>query len=178
MYIYCIFPCGKLKSNFIKIGSCTKIESLKRRYSTYYGSTHKSYYIKVNRLSLGTIIHKKLKDMNLHMENELFMYNELYDLNFYIQQINKIYFETIIDGNYCIHKYKRGKLEGSFCGKKVENNNDKMYLCLQHDKKYISRKKVEIKSTYTNESDKITTSHENIIVNEILKLSISGSKSL
>jgi hypothetical protein len=132
MYIYCILPFGKLKSNFIKI------ESLKRRYGTYYGSSHKSYHIRVNCLSLESIIHKKLKDMNLHIENELFMYNELYDFNFYVQQISKIHFETIIKDNYCIHKYIRGKLE-----KKLKITMIKCIFALNMIKKIYPKKKLK-----------------------------------
>lgn len=90
MYVYCICPDGKLKSNFIKIGSCKNFESLKRRYSTYYGLSHKSYYIEVNNSSLEKIIHKNFKNMDLHIENELFIYNENYNFNFYKQKIKEL----------------------------------------------------------------------------------------
>lgn len=69
MYVYCICPNGKLKSNFIKIGLCKEFGSLKKRQK---------------------IIHKNFKNMNLHIENELFIYNEKYDFNFYVQQINEL----------------------------------------------------------------------------------------
>lgn len=90
MYIYCICPYQKIKPNFIKIGSCTNINSLKKRYSTYYGFSHRSYHVKVDNNSFETIIHKKLKDMDLHIENELFIYNEIYDFYFYVQQLNEL----------------------------------------------------------------------------------------
>lgn len=182
MFVYCICPEGKLKSNFIKIGSCRKIESLKKRYGTYYGLSNKSYYIKVNsKISLENIVHKKLKDINLHIENELFIYNEIYDFDFYIKQINKIYFETIIESNYCIHKYTRGKKEGSYCAKEIGNNNNKIYLCFHHDKnknykckkeiiKKIEEKENNDKSKYLSDINK-NVDNENI-VNEILKLNI------
>lgn len=181
MFVYCICPDGKLKSNFIKIGSCTKIESLKKRYGTYYGSSNKSYYIKINnKISLENIVHKKLKDLNLHIENELFIYNEIYDFDFYIKQINKIYFETIIEGNYCIHKYTRGKKEGSYCAEEIENNNcNKIYLCFQHDKNYICKKKNIEKIEEKENNDKlqyfrdINKNVDNVnMVSEFLKLNI------
>lgn len=93
MFIYCICPFGKLKSNFIKIGLCTNPDSLKKRYSTYYGASYKCYYIKANESSFEKKIHKKLKKQGLHIENELFVYNENYNFNFYIQQLNEIYNE-------------------------------------------------------------------------------------
>lgn len=90
MFIYCICPFGKLKSNFIKVGLCTNPESLKKRYSTYYGASYKCYYIKINDSSFEKKIHKRLKKQGLHIENELFVYNEKYDFSFYIQQLNEI----------------------------------------------------------------------------------------
>lgn len=90
MYIYCIAPYGKLESNFIKIGFCTKIETLKKRYTTYYGSSHRSYYIKVKHSTYEDIIHKRLKALGLHIENELFVYNKVNDFYFYVQQLNEL----------------------------------------------------------------------------------------
>lgn len=90
MYLYCICPYGNLKSNFIKIGICTKPDSLKKRYTTYYGSSYKNYYIKVENSNFENIIHRKLKNKGLHIENELFIYNEKYNFTFYIQQLNEI----------------------------------------------------------------------------------------
>lgn len=82
MYVYCVCPYGKLKSNFIKIGFCTNIESLDKRYCTYYGSSYRSYYIKTNDKTQENVIHNGLKKMGLHIENELFIYNEIYDFLF------------------------------------------------------------------------------------------------
>lgn len=69
---------------------CKKPESLKKRYSTYYGSSYKCYYIEIDNSSFEKKIHKILKKQGLHIENELFVYNEKYDFNFYIQELNKI----------------------------------------------------------------------------------------
>lgn len=69
MYLYCSSPYGKLKSNFIKIGISTNIESLKSRYSTYYGSSFRYYYIKVDDKTFENNIHEELKQLGLHIEN-------------------------------------------------------------------------------------------------------------
>jgi hypothetical protein len=95
MYIYFICPSGKLESNFIKIGICENPESLKKRYSTYYGTNYKSYYLKISNMYFEKNIQENLKKQGLHIENELFIYNKKYDINFYIQQINKFHDEEM-----------------------------------------------------------------------------------
>lgn len=48
----------------------------------------------------------------------------------------------IMDNNYCIHKYRKGKNEGKYCAKKIRSNNPKkVYLCCSHDKDHIPKKK-------------------------------------
>lgn len=89
MYLYCVVPYGKLKSNFIKVGICIKIESLNKRYITYYGSSFRSYYVKINDKCCEKVIHEKLTNLGLHLENELFIYNDIYDFYFYTQELNK-----------------------------------------------------------------------------------------
>lgn len=89
MYLYCASPYGKLKSNFIKVGICSNIESLKCRYSTYYGSSFRYYYIVVDDKKAENNIHKELKDLGLHIENELFIYNDVYDFYYYTKILNK-----------------------------------------------------------------------------------------
>lgn len=90
MYVYCIYPSGKLKSNFIKIGFCTDFNSLKNRYSTYYGSNHIYYYVKAESKLQEIFIHNKFKELKLHIEKELFIYNdedEKCNYNFYKQKM-------------------------------------------------------------------------------------------
>lgn len=106
MYLYCIAPYGKLESNFIKVGFCTKIESLKKRYSTYYGSSHRCYYVEINHSCYEDKIHQKLKKMGLHIENELFVYNRVNDFYFYVQQLNEVKSNEF---DYCINNVKNTK---------------------------------------------------------------------
>lgn len=82
MYLYCVAPYGKLKSNFIKIGFCSDFESLNRRYITYYGSSFRSYYVKISERKVEKDIFNKLTKLGLHLENELFIYNKKYDFYF------------------------------------------------------------------------------------------------
>lgn len=98
MFLYCISPHKKLKCNFIKIGICENINLLKNRYSTYYGDSCRYHYVKVNDKSSETKIHKKLKELELHLENELFIYNRNYDFYFYSQMLNN--FEINDNYNY------------------------------------------------------------------------------
>ena len=56
-----------------------------------------------------------------------------------------------MNDDFCVHKFKKGKNEGKFCGKKIRTNlngkkND--YLCCSHSKEHIptKRKKIEKKS--------------------------------
>jgi hypothetical protein len=88
MYIYCATPYGKLKSNFIKIGFCTDWISLNKRYGTYYGTSFRSHYVKVEDKSSENIVHEKLKVLGLHLENELFIYDDIHDFYFYVQVLN------------------------------------------------------------------------------------------
>lgn len=87
MFLYCITPYEKLESNFIKVGICENICLLKDRYSTYYGESCRYYYVKIKDKISEIKIHKKLKDLGLHLENELFSYNKVYDFYFYIKML-------------------------------------------------------------------------------------------
>lgn len=89
MYVYCITPSGEFKSNFIKIGYCTELKSLKKRYTTCYGS-YMFFHINVESKKQESFIHNKFKDLKLHKKNELFVYNSEDDkcnYNFYKQKI-------------------------------------------------------------------------------------------
>lgn len=90
MYLYCVCPHGELESNFIKIGICSDFNFLKKRYTTYYGNSFRSYYVLVDDISSEKFIHEKLKNKNLHIENELYKYNKTYDFYFYVQQLNDV----------------------------------------------------------------------------------------
>jgi hypothetical protein len=90
MYLYCVCPHGELESNFIKIGICEDFNSLKKRYTTYYGNSFRNYYVYVDDISSENFIHEKLKNQNLHIENELYKYNKTHDFHFYIQQLNDV----------------------------------------------------------------------------------------
>lgn len=78
MFLYCISPYRKLESNFIKVGSCEDITSLKTRYVTYYGYSCRYYYVKI---------------INRNDENKIIKNNENEDI--YILKRNHI-FEFII----------------------------------------------------------------------------------
>lgn len=56
----------------------------------------------------------------------------------------------VMHDNYCVYKYKKGRKEGQYCAKKIRSNNPKKsYLCCQHDKGHIPKKK-EIKRNCNN----------------------------
>lgn len=89
MFIYCITPYNKLESNFIKIGFSEDISLLQKRYSTYYGKCCRYYHVRVKDKMAEVNIHNKLKDIGLHLENELYTYNKIYDFYFYIKMLKK-----------------------------------------------------------------------------------------
>lgn len=154
MYIYCICPYGKIKPNFIKIGSCTNINSLKKRYSTYYGLSHRSYYVKVDNNSFETIIHKKLKDMNLHIENELFIYNEIYDFYFYIQQLNELKNNKNDEDNKINNIFNKLSISSDESEDDYNFDYDKYYVEKQihifNFLKYLFKRKISNKDIYYN----------------------------
>lgn len=90
MFIYCIKPKDDIKCNFVKIGYCSKIESIKKRYTTPYGSNFIYHFISIDTNKGEKIIHNRLKYSNLHLENELFLYNEKYNFLFYIKELKKL----------------------------------------------------------------------------------------
>lgn len=90
MYIYCIKPDGLLKCNFIKIGFSEYIESLNKRYSTYYGCGCKYYYVEIFDKKCEHYLHVYLKELGLHLKNELYICNKTYNFYYYITILEKI----------------------------------------------------------------------------------------
>lgn len=84
----------------------------------------------------------------------------------------------VMHDNYCVHKYKKGKNEGQYCAKKIRSNNPKKaYLCCQHDKDHIPKKKqirknadiekkIEMKNTYNKKENKKSEIIEKLIIQE------------
>lgn len=96
MYVYCVCPNEKFKSKFIKIGFCKDKSTLKKRYTTCYGSSFRYYVLKVQNKIVECEIHKLLIYIGLHLENELFVCDNYYNFNFYVQLLNKcVYLENI-----------------------------------------------------------------------------------
>lgn len=90
MFIYCIKPNDKINCDFVKIGYCSNIESIKKRYTTPYGSNFICYFINIDTIQGEKIIHNRLKYLKLHLENELFLYNKEYNFHFYINELTKL----------------------------------------------------------------------------------------
>lgn len=104
MFLYCITPNNNVMCNFIKIGICKDIITLKSRYITYYGDSCIYYYIKVINKSDENNVHEKLKKLGLHLENELFILNKEYNYDFYKKILKE--FEKS-DSNSDIYTLKR-----------------------------------------------------------------------
>lgn len=98
MFLYCISPHEKIEGNFIKIGICENISLLKDRYKTYYGESCRYHYVNVESKKCENKLHNELKKLGLHLENELFSYNKIYDFYFYVQMLKK--FENVNNDNY------------------------------------------------------------------------------
>lgn len=146
MFVYCILPDGNLKCNFIKIGYCINYKNLKKRYSTYYGSDLKIYYVEVKTKNTEKYIHEKLKNKGLHLKNELFIYNDIFDFDFYSQVLNEF------DCNYDIYKCKQEHIFKFYQYINIRNIDKKVYKMKKEDKewKYFE----EIKSIiYLNNSN-------------------------
>lgn len=147
MYVYCISPSGKLKSNFIKIGFCTDFNSLKNRYSTYYGSNHIYYYVKVESKLQEIFIHNKFKELKLHIENELFIYNDEDDkcnYNFYKQKLVEF-----------SEEYEKEKIKFNENNKTLNIIDDENEIIKYIDKLTISEKSVIAKTNKENTNKKV-----------------------
>lgn len=131
MFIYCIVPGGDLKCNFIKIGTCIDSNSLYKRYNTYYGSDLNIHYVSVKNKNVEKCIHNKLKTLGLHLKNELFIYNEIYNFDYYV---------NILD------EYKNDHLDHIFeffayiCNKKMNNIT---YIMEKYKEKWKYFEKIE-----------------------------------
>lgn len=90
MFVYCIKPGGDTNCNFVKIGYCSNIESIKKRYTTPYGSNFIYHFINIDTIKGEKIIHNRLKYLKLHLENELFLFNEKYNFLFYVKELKKL----------------------------------------------------------------------------------------
>jgi hypothetical protein len=47
---------------YIKISICINIDSLKKRYATYYGSNFRYYYVEVDDKTYENDVHEELKN--------------------------------------------------------------------------------------------------------------------
>jgi hypothetical protein len=52
-------------------------ENLNKRYGTYYGSSFRYYYVELSDKISENNIHENLRNLGLHIENELFIYNDI-----------------------------------------------------------------------------------------------------
>lgn len=63
---------------------------------------------------------------------------ELFESDYFI--------DITMNRNICSYKYKKGKKCGYFCCKKITSNGDKNnYVCTQHNKNHIPKKKIKNK---------------------------------
>lgn len=151
MFVYCILPEGNLKCNFIKIGYCVNYENLKKRYSTYYGSDLKFHYVKVNNKNTEKHIHEELKKRGLHLKNELFIYNDKFDFDFYIKVLDEF------DCDYDLQKSKKDHFFTFFIYISIKNINKKVYNIKKeyNEYKYLE----EIESTIDNYNNEMIWSY-------------------
>lgn len=143
MYLYCVCPHGELESNFIKIGICEDFNSLKKRYTTYYGNSFRKHHVYVDDISSEKFIHEKLKNKNLHIEKELYKYNKIHDFHFYVQQLNEIESNKIDTNNTKINKLSISEKLNEL------NNNDEDYS------KYYNYKQIHVLEFLNYYLDKI-----------------------
>ncbi len=139
MYLYCITPYDKIESNFIKVGICENISIQKNRYNTYYGESCRYHYVEVDDKSYENIIHNELKNIGVHLENELFLYNKKYDFFFYTQILENIRKSANIS-----------ILSNTFQDKNYVHKQRHMFDFIVDTFLKISKKE-GIKSTFTNE---------------------------
>lgn len=146
MFVYCILPDEILKCNFIKIGYCINSETLKKRYSTYYGSELKIYYVKVKSKNIEKYIHEELKKKGLHLRNELFIYNDRFNFEFYSGVLDEF------DCNYNFYKCKQEHIFKFYIYISTININKKTYNIKKEDNEWKYYEKIE-SIIYVNNSD-------------------------
>lgn len=117
------------------------------------------------------INHIQLRD-NLSNDLDTFMQNEL-DMYINQQIITRIkekmkyrmkslfsndhFLYLSMNNEFCTHKFKKGKRDGMFCGKRIRTNlpygSKPDYLCCKHSKQHIPRKRI-MHDTSGNDEDK------------------------
>jgi hypothetical protein len=73
------------------------------------------------------------KDMNIILKK----------INSYIKKLfsNDYFIYLLISSKHCVHKYKRGKKDGTYCCSKIEID-DKNFLCSRHNRKYTPNSRI------------------------------------
>lgn len=163
MYVYCVTPSGELKSNFIKIGFCNDFNSLKKRYSTYYGLI-KIYHVKVDLKKREFEIHKELKDMKLHITKELFKYDDKYNYNFYKERLDKLSKKCenkIIDDNDIINNKENNTTEEELFQNDDEDENDIIKSINELAISEINSENINMLPTLSSSNDNINISPKN-----------------
>lgn len=130
MFIYCIKPDGRLRCNFIKIGFSDDVCGLSKRYSTYYGLGCKYYYVEVCNKKCEYILHGYLKELGLHLENELYIHNEEYNFYYYITILEKM--------NISFGKESKNKIDITKYNYKSQHFIDFLIYCF--NKKHVNYK--------------------------------------
>lgn len=146
MFVYCISPDEILKCNFIKIGYCINHENLKKRYKTYYGSELKIYYVKVKTKNIEKYIHEELKKQGLHLRNELFIYNNKFNFEFYSGVLNEF------NCNYDFYKCKQEHIFKFYVYISITNINKKIYNIKRENNEWKYYEKTE-SIIYVNNED-------------------------
>lgn len=147
MFIYCISPYKKIECKFIKVGICDDITLLKSRYTTYYGNSCRYYYVKVINRNEENNIHKKLKELGLHLENEIFLLNKEYDFYFYVQILKE--FEIIDFENKPIKKIIN---KDTYI---LKRNHMFEFIIHIYDKFLVANNKIKLYYSKKEEIDKI-----------------------
>lgn len=148
MFLYCISPHEKIEGNFIKIGICENISLLKDRYKTYYGDSCRYHYVNVESKKCENKLHNELKKLGLHLENELFSYNKIYDFYFYVQMLKK--FENVNNDNDYLNTslINNNKLEESKVDLYTYEEKHMFDFIINMFEKLQSKKKFDIEWNY------------------------------
>lgn len=115
-----------------------------------------------NKLKLRDNLKKEIYNtIKLELELELdkiiierinkVIHNRIYEL---FESDHFIYLN--MSNDVCSHKYKKGKMDGNFCHKKITKNGcKKNYVCTKHNKNHIPKQKINItiKQDYISENN-------------------------